>query len=225
MLNSAAAAVQDLFLPAFRAVLYKTLALTVAILVLAWIVLDRLVLAAWQPANTWLAMTLAILTGVGLFVAMIFLVAPISSLVAGFFLDDVAEIVEREVNPTGLPGRPLAAGQAVGLAVRFAVVSLVVNAVAFLLWFVPGLNIVAFLAANAYLLGREYFELAAMRYRPKEEARRLRQQNAVQVLVSGLLIAIFVAIPILNLATPLFGTALMVRVHMRMMQTHAPTLT
>jgi CysZ protein len=222
MLSFAAAAIQELFMPAFRAVLYKTLALTIAILVLAWVVLDRLVLAAWQPANAWLAVTLAVLTGVGLFVAMVFLVAPISSLVAGFFLDDVAEIVERDVNPAGLPGRPLAAGQAIWLALRFAVISLVVNAVAFLLWFVPGLNVIAFLGANAYLLGREYFELAAMRYRPIEEARRLRQRNAVQVLFGGLLIAIFVAIPILNLATPLFGTALMVRVHMRMMQTNAP---
>jgi CysZ protein len=221
MLSLATAAIQDLFRPAFRAVLYKTLALTIAILVLAWIVLDRLALAAWQPTNAWLATALAILTGVGLFVAMIFLVAPISSLVAGFFRDAVAGIVEREVNPAGSPGRPLAAGQAVWLALRFAVISLVVNALALLLWFVPGLNLVAFLGANAYLLGREYFELAAMRYRPIEEARQLRQRNAMQVLFSGLLIAIFVAIPILNLATPLFGTALMVRVHMRMMQTQA----
>jgi CysZ protein len=222
MLGFAVEAFRQVFMPPFRAVLIKSLALTLAILVLVWILLDKLILAAWQPPYAWLAVALAILTGVGLFVAMIFLVAPVSSLVAGFFLDDVAELVEREIDPRGVLGQRLPAGQAVWLAFRFAAVSLLVNALAFLLWFFPGLNVVAFLAANAYLLGREYFELAAMRYRPIWEAQRLRQNNPGLVLFGGLLIAVFVAVPILNLATPLFGTALMVRVHMRMMRAGAP---
>jgi CysZ protein len=220
MLKIAAEALEEVFTPPFRAVLYKNLALTLAILMLGWILIDRLILAAWQPPYAWLAVLLAILTGVGLVVAMIFLVAPVSSLVAGFFLDDVAEIVERKINPDGVPGRPLPPGQAMSLAVRFAALSLIVNALALFLWFFPGVNVIAFLAANAYLLGREYFELAAMRFRSVKDAQRLRQQNLGLVLFGGLLIAVFVAVPILNLATPLFGTALMVRVHMRMMRPH-----
>jgi CysZ protein len=222
MLKFAGEALEEVLTPPFRAVLYKSLALTLAILALGWIFLDKLILAAWQPPYAWLAVLLAILTGVGLVVAMIFLVAPVSSLVAGFFLDDVAEIVERKINPGGIPGKRLPTGQAIWLAVRFAAVSLLVNALAFLLWFFPGVNVIAFLAANAYLLGREYFELAAMRFRPVKEAQQLRQQNFALVLFGGLLIAVFVAVPIINLATPLFGTALMVRVHMRMMRTQPP---
>ena len=81
---------------------------------------------------------------------------------------------------------------------------------------VPGVNLIAFYVGNGYLLGREYFELAAMRYRPPDEAKRMRKQNHGTVFVAGMFIAGFVSIPIVNLATPLFGTALMVHVHKRL---------
>ena len=99
---------------------------------------------------------------------------------------------------------------------RFALLSIAVNLVALILLFVPGLNLVAFIGANGYLLGREYFELAAMRFRSVDEARAMRRHFGVTVFFAGLVIAGFVAIPLLNLFTPLFATALMVRVHKRL---------
>jgi len=65
-------------------------------------------------------------------------------------------------------------------------------------------------------LGREYFELAAMRFRPPGEAKAMRKHNAVLVFTAGLVIAAFVSIPIVNLATPLFGMAFMVHMHKRL---------
>ena len=82
-----------------------------------------------------------------------------------------------------------------------------------------GDTVVSFFAANAYLLGREYFELAAMRFRPVSEARALRKANQSAVFVAGMFIAAFVSIPIINLATPLFATALMVHIHKRLTTT------
>jgi len=79
----------------------------------------------------------------------------------------------------------------------------------------PGLGLVAWLGANAYLLGREYFELAAMRFHSAVQARELRRRHAGFVFVYGAMIAVFVAIPLLNLLTPLFATTLMVRLHKR----------
>ena len=88
---------------------------------------------------------------------------------------------------------------------------------ALLLFFVPLVNIGVFFAANAYLLGREYFELAAGRFRPIEEASRMRQENRGTVLLAGALLAGLVLVPVLNLLpTPLFGVALMVHVHKRL---------
>ena len=78
-----------------------------------------------------------------------------------------------------------------------------------------GLGGVVFFVATAYVLGRQYFELAAMRFHPVPEAKALRRANSGTVFVAGLLIAAFVSIPIINLATPLFGMAFMVHMHKR----------
>jgi len=79
-----------------------------------------------------------------------------------------------------------------------------------------GFGAVIFFLATAFLLSREYFELAAMRFRSPGEARALRKANQSTVFLAGLFIAAFVSIPILNLATPLFGTAFMVHLHKRL---------
>ena len=79
-----------------------------------------------------------------------------------------------------------------------------------------GFGAVVFFLATAYILGREYFELAAMRFWPPPEAKALRRRHAGTVYVGGLLIAAFVSIPIVNLATPLFAMALMVHLHKRL---------
>jgi CysZ protein len=82
--------------------------------------------------------------------------------------------------------------------------------------FVAGAGFIAFFIATAWLLGREYFELAAMRFRPPAEAKAMRKDNAAVVFTAGLVIAAFVSIPIVNLATPLFGMAFMVHMHKRL---------
>jgi uncharacterized protein involved in cysteine biosynthesis len=76
--------------------------------------------------------------------------------------------------------------------------------------------VVLFFVATAWLLGREYFELAAMRFHPVTDVKALRRKHGATVFTAGLFIAGFVSIPILNLATPLFGTALMVHMHKRL---------
>jgi CysZ protein len=216
MLDDALAALRQIFTPSFRTVLIKTLGLTLLLLALIWLGLDRLVLHFVNVQTAWVATLLSIVTGVGLFIGLAFLLAPTSSLVAGLFLDELAEIVEREIYPPNRIGRALPAGYAVWLAVRFALVSALVNLIALMLLLVPGINAIAFLAANAYLLSREFFELAALRYRPLEEVRFLRRRYQVRLFLAGLLIAALLAIPLLNLLTPLFGTAFMVRVHKRL---------
>jgi CysZ protein len=79
-----------------------------------------------------------------------------------------------------------------------------------------GFGAVIFFLATAWLLGREYFKLAAMRFRSPDEARAMRARNAGAIFLGGLLIAAFVSIPIVSLATPLFAMGLMVHVHKRL---------
>lgn len=216
MFAAALDSARQIFTPPFRKVLYKSLAMTLVFLALAWVGLDKLALSFVTIGNAWLATFIALATGFGLVVLLAFLIAPISVLVAGLFLDDLAKIVETQIDPNGPKGHALPAGQALVMGLRFAAVSAGVNLLALLLLFVPGVNAMAFLLANAYLFGREYFELAATRFRPLEEARELRRRHATKLFFAGLFIAAFVAVPGLNLFTPLFGVAFMVRMHRRL---------
>lgn len=215
MLEDATAALAQILSPPFRATLIKSLALTVGLLILVWFGLDRLIVSHLDQGPPWFVTALAVLAGVGLLVGLAFLIAPITSLVAGFFLDDIALIVEREISPAN-PGRPVPTATAVLFGLRFAGLSILVNLIALALLFAPGINLFAFLGANGYLLGREYFELAAMRYRTAEEARAMRRHFGLRIFLAGLAIACVVAVPVVNLCTPLFATAFMTRLHKRL---------
>ena len=219
MIEDAVAAFAQIFTPPFRATLLKSLGLTIALLLALWFGLDRLAASLVHVETSWLATTLAWLIGLGLVVGLAFLVAPVVSLVAGFFLDDMAAIVEREIDPTGAQGKAAPIGIAILFGLRFAALSILVNLIALALLFAPGVNLIAFLGANGYLLGREYFELAAMRFRSPAEARAMRSHYQLRIFLAGLIIAGFVAIPMLNLCTPLFATAFMTRLHKRLSAT------
>ena len=215
MIADALDALSDVVSRPFRAVLLRTLGLTLAALVALWFVLislfNHFITLPWGWAETlvdWLA-------GAGFIVAMVFLVAPVSSLVAGFFLDEIAEKVESTAFPADPVGTGLPVVQTLVTSVKFFGAVILANLVALVLLLVPGINLIAFLLANAYLLGREYFEFAALRFRGYEDARLLRRANGGQIFAAGLIVALFVMIPIVNLATPLFATAFMVRLHKR----------
>jgi uncharacterized protein involved in cysteine biosynthesis len=140
----------------------------------------------------------------------------ITSLVASLFVDDVADIVEREHYPAERPGAALPFSQAIYEGVKTALLTIVVYLVALPLVLFAGAGFLIFFVAAAWLLGREYFELAAMRFRSPEEARAMRRDNAATIFTAGLFIAAFVSIPIVNLATPIFGMAFMVHMHKRL---------
>src|SRR6185312_13189786 len=122
-------------------------------------------------------------------------------------------IIEKNEYPLDPPGQAVPTVRAVLLSLKFLAVVILGNIVALFLLLVPGVNVAAFFLVNGYLLGREYFEFAAMRFREEAEAKALRRRNFGTVFLAGLVIAVFLAIPVLNLLTPLFAAALMVHLH------------
>ena len=100
-------------------------------------------------------------------------------------------------------------------AIRFAVLSVLVNVIVLALTLFTGIGLVSYFVLNGYLLGREYFELTAMRHVSAAEARFLFQRQWPMVFIAGAIVSGFVAVPVLNLLTPLFATALMTRVYKR----------
>jgi CysZ protein len=239
MLTAAVKSLSELFSPAFRGVLFKSVGLAFLLLVamfsglyrlLAWLrdvgigrIEDVVGPIAHEPLAilTWL---LAIALGLGLFTGAIFLMPTVTALVAGLFCDEIAEHVEREDYPADAVGTALPLTRAMIEGVKAALLALLVYlfAVPFLLF--AGFGAVIFFIATAYVLGRTYFELAAMRFHPVAAAKALRRRNNMTVFIAGLFIAAFVSIPILNFATPLFGMAFMVHMHKRIVGPRAELL-
>jgi CysZ protein len=221
ILDAARAALSRLFSPEFRAVFLKTLGLTVLALVALWFALTGLVdwlALPWVQAMlpglpSWAGWLSGIIAAIALAFGMALLIAPVTAIVAGLFLDDIAEVVERTDFPGDPAGRAMPALRSLVLSIKFLGVVIAGNIIALLLLLVPGINIAAFFIVNGYLLGREFFEFAAMRFRPEGEARALRRKYAGSVFLAGLLIAAFLAVPLLNLLTPLFAAAMMVHLH------------
>jgi CysZ protein len=212
MIAAAVKALSQILSPPFRGVLLRAVGMTVAILAalgaILYLVLDWAIDFGTPGMDT----AAHVLTGVILVVGLGFLIAPVTSLFAGLFLDEIAEVVERTHYPADPPGQALPTAVALASALRFTALVVVVNLVVLLLVLLPGINVTAFFVANAYLLGREYFEAVALRFLPRDVVAELRSRYAARLFMAGLLIALVLAIPIVNLLTPLFATAFMVHV-------------
>jgi uncharacterized protein involved in cysteine biosynthesis len=230
MISDAFNAVTDMLSPPLRAVLWKSIGLALALIVAVAIALDRAIVwlvgagsssaesalgpHAHLPAEV-IAWLLSIAAGLGIIVGGVMLMPAVTALIASFFADQIADNVEREHYPHDPPGKALPLMRALIEGGRTALLAVAVYLCAAPLLLIGGTGAVLFFLATAWLLGREYFELAAMRFRPLPDAKSLRKREATTVYMGGLVIAAFVSIPIVNLATPLFAMAFMVRVHKR----------
>jgi CysZ protein len=228
MFDAAVTALGDLFMQPLRRVLLKSVGLALLLILLIGIGLQRLLASLADNGATWaehstgfaphalwstLAFVLSFMAGLGIITGALFLMPTVTTFVGSFFVDEVADVVEREHYPAEAPGRALPFFRALIEGLQVAVLTLIVYLCALPFILFAGLGVVILLLANAYLLGREYFELAAMRFHPAHDARALRKRNAGAVYLAGLVIAAFVSIPIVNFATPVFAMAFMVHVH------------
>jgi len=231
MLDAAVKALAQILSPPMRSILWRSIGLALVLITVLAIGLQRLL--SWfatsgegwaeallgpgfhTPLNV-VAWIVSIAAGLGVVLGGIFLMPAITSLVASVYVDEVADHVELEHYPADHPGVALPLGVAMREGIKTALLTIVVYLVALPFVFVAGAGFLVFFIATAWLLGREYFELAAMRFRPPAEAKAMRKDNAATIFAAGLIIAAFVSIPIVNLATPLFGMAFMVHMHKRL---------
>ena len=200
-------AVTDVTSPEFRSVLWKSIGLTVllfvGILVGIETVLSFVTLVPWP----WLQTTIALGTGLGLLAAFFFLVGPVIAMFAGLFLDSIAAKVEARHYPRDVKGKSLPMIPAFFFGLKFAGVALLLNIIALPLIFFFGFGVILLLFVNAYLISREYFEMAATRFMSPAAASALRVKNGRMLFFAGLVPAGLSLIPIVNLIVPLFATS------------------
>ena len=228
MLDAAAKALSQLFTQPLRRVLLKAVGLALLLIVIIGIGLQRILAALAANGATWaeqtsgmaphavwatLAWVLSIMAGLGIITGALFLMPAVTAFVGSFFVDEVADVVERTHYPAEPPGRALPLFRALIEGLKTALLALLIYLCALPFLLLAGLGVIILFLAYAYLLGREYFELAAMRFRPPAEAKALRKSHASYVFLAGMVIAVFVSIPVVNLATPIFAMAFMVHMH------------
>lgn len=224
VINAAFLAFKRLVSPQFHWIMWQSLGVALLALTLIWFAAQEFLLSyfrPWisdfmQPAHgwaSWLAVIAAISSGLGLAMGMAFLIAPTTALFGSFFTDKATEIIEKEDYPQDTPGKAMPAGRAFIVSCRFVLLNLAGNLLALVLLLVPGINMAAFLVINGYLLGQEYFEFAAARFQSRAQIRACYKANVFVIFFAGLVIALFLCVPFLNLLTPLFATALMTHLH------------
>jgi CysZ protein len=231
MFDAAAKALAQMLTPALRGVLMKAVGLALLLIVIVGAILQRVLSGLAQHGADWaeqssgfaphaawsaLAWVLSIMASLGIITGALFLMPTIAAFVGSFFVDEIAEAVEREYYPAKPAGRALPFFRAMIEGLKIAALSLIVYFCALPFILFAGLGVIILFLANSYLLGREYFELAAMRFRPPFEAKAMRKANNTYVFLSGMVIAVFVSIPVVNLATPIFAMAFMVHIHKHM---------
>jgi uncharacterized protein involved in cysteine biosynthesis len=197
-------------------VLWRAVALTVLTLGLfawavvaglGWLVPDVVTLPWIGPVGfvdgvvSWTAIAIVLVLSVVLMV-------PVATIVVGFFLDEISAAVEARHYPTLPPATPVALSAQLADSIRFLCLVVMANLVALVVYLaVPPFAPFTFWLVNGYLLGREYFQLVAMRRLGAAGAADLRRRFGLRVWLAGVLIAIPLSVPLLNLIVPVIGVA------------------
>jgi CysZ protein len=206
-----ARALADLSSPALRRIIGLSLGLAVASFVVLWIavaiVIDHAALFGWRPLE-WLA---DLLGALAVLLLSWLLFPAVATMAIGFFLDRIADAVEALDYPGRDPPRHAPIAETIATSLRLMGLTILANLLALPVYLLaPGINVFVFLGLNGYLLGRQYFEVVALRRFDPMATRAVRQRFAGRVFLGGVLIAGLFAVPLVNLVAPVIATAFMV---------------
>lgn len=202
--------------PKFRRVLWRGMGLTIALLIAACLLvnfgINQLLSSAWAANligdQSWLGALINI-GGVLFTIALsIWLMVPVTSAIIALFLDEVAQAVEARHYPHLPKQTATKLQEQILVGIRFLGILLLANIGALILsMIVPLLAPFVFWATNGYLMGREYFQMAAMRRMPRAQAQELFQRHQGSIWTAGILMAIPMSIPLVGLFIPILGAA------------------
>lgn len=213
-------AIEQLGDPRIRGVIIRAVLISAVIFVLLMVGAGWLLSGLSVFGIGWLDKAVSFLGSSAAFIIGLFLFPAFTGIIISFMLEEIAAAVEARHYPDLPPAREEPVMEMVGNAVRFAGVTVFLNLVVFIL-VVPIMLITfvlipfipfVFYALNGYLLGREYFEFAAVRRLDPVNGRALRRQYKIRVFACGIAIAVLMTIPFVNWLMPVVAAAYMVHV-------------
>lgn len=172
------------------------------------------VLGSWL--GDWVSAILD-LTFISVMFSVSFLLFPaVTTLIVGLFLDKIAAAVEARHYTGRPPPRYQSLPETIGESLKFLLVTIGVNILALpiyaILFFIPPLNLIFYYTLNGYLIGREFYEMVALRRLSPETALLLRRRCRFLLIVAGGIIMLGMTIPFVNLLAPVLAAAMMVHI-------------
>ncbi len=212
----------------FLGVLAIGLGLTIALLfgfylifvtVIGWVVPESFTLP-WIGEITWVDNVLTWASVPVMLLLSSVLMVPVASAFISMFLETIAAAVERKHYPHLPPGRPIGIVEGIVDALKFLGVLIVVNLLALVLYviFTP-LAPILFWVVNGILLGREYAQLVALRRSDAAGAAAFRKRHRPTIFAAGVLMAVPLTIPVVNLLVPILGAATFTHLYHRLNRT------
>lgn len=202
--------------PRFRRVLWLGIGLTIVLLAMAYVGFLWFLQWILGPSSTlpvvgevtWVNDLATWASLLFMIVLSVFLMVPVASAITSMFLDDVAHAVEDKHYPHLPAATSVPFGDAVKDTVNFLGIIIAANLLALVVYaiFSPFAPFI-FWALNGFLLGREYFTLAAIRRVGRAGAKQLRRKHMGTIWLAGTLMAIPLSVPLMNLAIPILGAA------------------
>ncbi len=220
MLNHITRALAQFTIPGTWGVVLKAIALTVLVFAGLFMgaqwsfgLIPEVTWSLWGMGFGWVNNVVAFIGGLGVIVALIFLLLPVSALVLGFFVEELAnKVEERWYNGTGRLREPSIA-EMISVLTRFFLSVIFLNILFLPFYFLPGFNVVIYLVLNGFLVGREFFEMVALRHKTPKEVKKLRRKNGFTIFLGGVVTTLALSIPVVNFVAPVFGAALMVHIY------------
>ncbi|MCL3881715.1 EI24 domain-containing protein [Marivita sp. GX14005] len=217
--------------PRFRKVLFLGIALSVLLLAgfsagFVWLVNALLGPEMTLPfigPVTWIDDVAGWAVLLLMIVLSVFLMVPVASAMSSLFLDTVADAVEERNYPELPAPNHVPIAEALRDTIGFLGVLIGANIVALIFYLLaPPLAPLIFWALNGFLLGSEYFTLAAIRREGRRGAKALRKRHLAKIWGAGFLMALPLSVPVLNLAVPIIGAATFTHLYHRI-QGRAPS--
>jgi CysZ protein len=209
MLTAFHRALTDAFAREQRRAIVVSLVLALIALLLLWLGATVLLHEAQFVGNRWFDTAIEVLGSLAALVLSWILFPATTMVVLGFFLDGVVAAVERRHYPELGPARRIGIAAAAGSALRLTFLAVVLNVVILPLYLVPVINLFIYYGLNGYLVGREYFELVALRRMDKEASRAMWRRHRGMLVSAGVVIAFLLSVPLFNLMAPVMAAAFM----------------
>jgi CysZ protein len=216
MLSALRRTFTDLFDPRLTWTLILAVVLSVLAYAAVWALAWWLIMQSPWTDAAGLDYTLRGLGGLGVMVVSLLLFPSVFVVLQSLFLDGIADKIEARHYP-GLGaarGTPFRDGlfMAIKVMVLLIAVNLVMLPVYVLGSLLLGAGMALYYAVNGWLCGREYFAQVALRRMSRAEVKRWASRNRWKIWMTGIVISLLGTVPVLDLAAPVIGCALMVHV-------------